>query len=154
VDQPALDRQHPPDRRDRLRRGGLPAGGKVEVADRDLEVGHHAEDSVADPAPTISTHVLDTGLGRPAAGVAVTLYRLAEDGRPVRITQALTDGDGRVADLLGRPLQAGDYRLRFDVAERGPFFTAIALDVRVDDPRRSYHVPLLLAPYGLSTHRG
>ncbi|MBI3748002.1 MAG: hydroxyisourate hydrolase, partial [Chloroflexi bacterium] len=54
-------------------------------------------------APTISTHVLDTGLGRPAVGVHVTLYRLSDDGRPLRLTQALTDGDGRVRDLLERP---------------------------------------------------
>jgi 5-hydroxyisourate hydrolase len=109
---------------------------------------------VADPAPTISTHVLDTGLGRPAAGVSVTLYRLGEDGRPLRMTQALTDGDGRIGDLLGRPLVPGEYRIRFEVADRGRFFTALSVDLRVDDPRRSYHVPLLLAPFGLTTYRG
>jgi len=109
---------------------------------------------VADPAPTISTHVLDTGLGRPAVGVAVTLYKLAEDGRPIRVTQALTDDAGRVADLLERPLQPGDYRLRFEVGDRGEFFQEISIDLRVDDVTRSYHVPLLLAPYGLSTYRG
>ena len=65
------------------------------------------------PVPTISTHVLDTGRGMPAAGVHVTLYRIADDGRPFRLTQALTDADGRVADLLDRPLTAGDYRLEF-----------------------------------------
>ena len=63
------------------------------------------------------------------------------------MTQALTDGDGRVRDLLERPLQAGDYRLEFDVAhEDGSFFTKIAVDMRVEDAERSYHVPLLLAP--------
>ena len=67
------------------------------------------------PAPTISTHVLDTERGRPAVGVHVTLYRLADDGRPLRIAQALTDADGRVRDLLERPLAAGDYRLEFDL---------------------------------------
>ena len=51
--------------------------------------------------------------GVPAAGVHVTLYRIADDGRPLRLTQALTDADGRVADLLDRPLTAGDYRLEF-----------------------------------------
>ena len=59
------------------------------------------------PVPTISTHVLDTERGAPAIGVHVTLYRLADDGRPLRIAQALTDGDGRVRDLLERPLAAG-----------------------------------------------
>ena len=64
------------------------------------------------------------------------------------MTQALTDADGRVRDLLERPLQAGDYRLEFDVAhEDGSFFTKIAVDLRITDVERSYHVPLLLAPY-------
>jgi len=107
------------------------------------------------PTPTISTHVLDTERGIPAAGIRVTLYRLADDGRPVRMTQALTDGDGRVRDLLERPLVAGDYRLEFDVArEDGTFFTKIAVDLRIADANRSYHVPLLLAPYSMTTYRG
>ena len=106
--------------------------------------------------PTISTHVLDTERGVPASAVHVTLYRLdAADGRPIRMTQALTDADGRVRDLLERPLQAGDYRLEFDVAhEDGSFFTKIAVDMRIDDIERSYHVPLLLAPYSMTLYRG
>ncbi|MEO5885835.1 MAG: hydroxyisourate hydrolase, partial [Candidatus Limnocylindrales bacterium] len=59
---------------------------------------------------TISTHVLDTERGVPAAGVRVTLYRLGLAGNaPIRMTQALTDGDGRVLDLLERPLLEGEY---------------------------------------------
>jgi 5-hydroxyisourate hydrolase len=124
------------------------------------------EDTVAhganETAPTISTHVLDTGLGKPAAGIAVTLYRLADDGRPLRLTQALTDSDGRVRDLLERPLVAGAYRLEFDLA-RGPevtdadeprFFRRVSLDLQVTDVGRSYHVPLLLAPFSVSSYRG
>jgi 5-hydroxyisourate hydrolase len=105
---------------------------------------------------TISTHVLDTGLGLPAAGVRVTLSRLdVGDGRPVRMTQALTDGDGRVGDLLERPLLAGDYRLEFEIGrEDGAFFTKVAVDLHIDDIGRSYHVPLLLAPYSMTTYRG
>ncbi|MGK2850987.1 MAG: hydroxyisourate hydrolase [Candidatus Limnocylindrales bacterium] len=108
------------------------------------------------PTHTISTHVLDTERGLPAVGVRVTLYRLGVAGNgPLRMTQALTDGDGRVRDLLERPLQEGDYRLEFDVAhEDGAFFTKIALDLRIDDATRSYHVPLLLAPYSMTTYRG
>ena len=113
------------------------------------------------PAPTISTHVLDTARGMPAAGVAVTLYRLADDGRPLRLTQALTDGDGRVHDLLERALVAGLYRLEFDLdaapgesVPREGFFRRISLDLRVTDVARSYHVPLLLGPYVLTTYRG
>jgi 5-hydroxyisourate hydrolase len=104
--------------------------------------------------PTISTHVLDTGAGRPASGVHVTLYRLADDGKPVRLTQALTDDDGRVRDLLDRPLTAGTYRLEVNLAERDGFFERLSVDVRVSDVSRSYHVPLLLAPYSLTTYRG
>ena len=104
---------------------------------------------------TISTHVLDTERGVPAAGVHVTLYRLDVGAGAIRMTQALTDGDGRIADLLDRPLQAGDYRLEFDVAHAGgSFFTKLAIDLRVTDAERSYHVPLLLAPYSMTTYRG
>jgi 5-hydroxyisourate hydrolase len=120
-----------------------------------------------EPVPTISTHVLDTERGMPAAGVAVTLYRLADDGRSLRLTQALTDTDGRVRDLLERPLVAGDYRLEFDLASRSAgsnaagadteeprFFRRVSLDLRVMDVARSYHVPVLLAPYSVTTYRG
>jgi 5-hydroxyisourate hydrolase len=116
--------------------------------------------------PTISTHVLDTGLGTPAVGVHVTLYRLSDDGRPLRLTQALTDGDGRVRDLLERPLVVGDYRLEFGLAPIDPvdgapreaqserFFRRVSIDIHVGDTARSYHVPLLLAPFSLTTYRG
>ncbi len=105
--------------------------------------------------PTISTHVLDTERGTPAVGVHVTLYRLDVGERPIRMTQALTDRDGRVRDLLERPLAAGDYRLEFDVAhENGSFFTKIAVELRITDTGRSYHIPLLLAPYSMTTYRG
>ena len=111
---------------------------------------------MADAArPTISTHVLDTERGRPADGIRVSLYRLDVGKAPIRMTQALTDGDGRVRDLLERPLVAGDYRLEFDVAhEDGSFFTRLAVDMRISDPNRSYHVPLLLAPFAMTTYRG
>jgi len=105
---------------------------------------------------TISTHVLDTERGLPAVGVRVTLLRLDVGGdAPIRMTQALTDGDGRVRDLLERPLVAGDYRIEFDVADDGAsFFTKLAVDLHITDPERSYHVPLLLAPFSMTTYRG
>lgn len=120
------------------------------------------------PAPTISTHVLDTERGVPAVGVPVTLYRLSEDGRPLRLTQTLTDADGRVRDLLERPLVTGEYRLEFDLtAQADPvvgaaaasvaserFFARVSLDLRIADTARSYHVPLLLAPFSITTYRG
>ena len=114
-----------------------------------------------EPRPTISTHVLDTELGRPAAGVHVSLYKLGEDGRPIRLTQALTDADGRVRDLLERPMSPGDYRLEFVLSGRTTpeadddrFFRRVSIDLRVEDVTRSYHVPLLLAPYSMTTYRG
>ena len=103
--------------------------------------------------PTISTHVLDTERGVPAAGIRVTLYRLADDGQPLRLTQALTDDDGRVRDLLEGPLTPGDYRLEFGLG-RGGFFERVSLDLHVADATRGYHVPLLLAPFSVTTYRG
>jgi 5-hydroxyisourate hydrolase len=118
-------------------------------------------DAAGHARPTISTHVLDTEGGRPAAGVHVTLYKLGEDNRPIRLTQALTDDDGRIRDLLDRPMAPGDYRLEFNLAgEQRPgtgddrFFRRLSVDLRVDDTSRSYHVPLLLAPYSMTTYRG
>lgn len=116
--------------------------------------------------PTISTHVLDTERGMPVAGIHVTLSCIAEGDRPIRITQALTDSDGRVRDLLERPLIAGDYRLEFrlgsssdgdgggDGGARGVFFRRLAVDLRIADAGRSYHVPLLLSSFGMTTYRG
>ena len=111
--------------------------------------------------PTISTHVLDTGSGTPARGLHVILYKLGEDDRPIRLSQLLTDDDGRIRDLLGRSMSPGVYRLEFNLAGvRGPgtgderFFRRMSLDLRIEDVSRSYHVPLLLAPYSLSTYRG
>ena len=111
---------------------------------------------MADAArPTISTHVLDTERGTPAPGVRVTLSRLDVGNGPIRMTQALTDSDGRVRDLLERPLVAGDYRLEFEIGrEDEAFFRRVAVDLRIADVTRSYHVPLLLAPYSMTTYRG
>ena len=105
--------------------------------------------------PTISTHVLDTELGLPAEGIRVRLFRLDVGQAPIRMTQALTDGDGRIRDLLERPLAIGDYRLEFDIGrEDDAFFRRVAVDLRIADTTRSYHVPLLLAPYSMTTYRG
>ena len=108
--------------------------------------------------PTISTHVLDLGSGEPAAGVPVALFRLADDGRPILMAEAETDGDGRVRALLSDKLTAGSYQLVFDVeaylGDDAEFFENMAIGFRVDDADRSYHVPLLLSPFGLHTYRG
>lgn len=104
--------------------------------------------------PTISTHVLDTGTGLPRAGTTVRLWRLAaSDGPATLVLEAETDEDGRVGDFLGpTALEAAAYALEFDLG--GDFFSSMTVEIRVVDPTRSYHVPLLVAPYGLSTYRG
>ncbi len=118
---------------------------------------------MAEGRPTISTHVLDLGEGTPAAGVAVDLSRIDQDGSVVELARdRTTDEDGRIGDLLdGGELVAGIYEIRFDVAghelvhERRPrFFWTLALHFEVTDASRSYHVPLLMSPYGLATYRG
>lgn len=114
---------------------------------------------MADARPTISTHVLDLAGGVPAAGVGVALFRLAADGTPEMLSDLQTDDDGRIADLLdGLDLTEGDYQLAFDLGgyadEPDAFFQSAALALRITDASRSYHVPLLLSPFGLSTYRG
>jgi len=95
---------------------------------------------------TLSTHVLDTAAGLPAAGVRVTLETRA--GTP--LGESVTDQDGRIGSLGGE-LAAGDYVLRFETA--GVFFPEVVVVFTVADERH-HHVPLLLSPYGYSTYRG
>jgi 5-hydroxyisourate hydrolase len=103
--------------------------------------------------PTISTHVLDTATGQPAVGVWVLLWRADPDAGADPVGDAVTDQDGRVRDLLaGRALEAGTYRLEFDLGTG--FFRSLTVVLEIDDPGRSYHVPLLRSPYGLTTYRG
>jgi 5-hydroxyisourate hydrolase len=103
--------------------------------------------------PTISTHVLDTAAGRPAPGIRVRCWRLDGDAAEA-MGDGMTDDDGRIHDLLGdHDLAPGRYRLTFDLG-RGRFFEAATVDVRIDDASRSHHVPLLLAPFGLTSYRG
>ncbi len=110
---------------------------------------------MAEGRPTISTHVLDSLTGTPASGVPVRLTRLLADGAEVDSGAGVTDADGRIRELLDGALTEGDYRLRFDLTDQaGGFFTGLALDLHVADPGRSYHVPLLLAPFAMTTYRG
>lgn len=104
---------------------------------------------------TLSTHVLDTSLGRPAQGVRVTLEQDADV-----IGIGVTDADGRVAEIRsGPPLASGTYRLRFMVSEyfardgRESFYSEITVNFLVAADEH-YHVPLLLSPFGYSTYRG
>lgn len=107
-------------------------------------------------AQTISTHVLDTETGQPAVGVPVRIARVLADGAVVPAGSGRTDADGRIRRLLDEGLQAGVYRLTFEVHEYRPqcFFREVVLEIGVSDAGRSYHVPLLVAPYGVSSYRG
>jgi 5-hydroxyisourate hydrolase len=111
--------------------------------------------------PTISTHVLDTTRGEPAAGVAVSVWRLEGTGRAKPDGSGETDADGRIADLVDGALVAGTYRLTFDVGayfkkkgERSAFLGRVTLDVEISDVNRRYHVPLLVSPFSCSSYRG
>lgn len=110
---------------------------------------------------TISTHVLDTALGRPAEGVRVTLEQLGDAGEAVMLGTGLTDEDGRIRLVEGGRLpRLGLYRLTFGVEEyfahtrREAFYPQVEVTFRVADAAQHYHVPLLLSPFGYSTYRG
>lgn len=106
----------------------------------------------------ITTHVLDTSTGRPAAGVAVVLDRWA-DGTWRRLAEAVTDADGRCRDLGPTDAERGRYRLTFATGDwfatqdRAAFHPEIVVTFTVTDARH-HHVPLLVAPFGYSTYRG
>jgi len=103
---------------------------------------------------TLSTHVLDTGLGEPASGVPVRLER-AHDGGWREVSAGTTDDDGRLRDWVpDDQWHAGTYRLVFDTAARSIFFPEVSVLFFVAEPSRHHHVPLLLSPYSYSTYRG
>ncbi|MBI3096689.1 MAG: hydroxyisourate hydrolase [Planctomycetes bacterium] len=110
----------------------------------------------------ISTHVLDTSVGKPARGVPVLLELCTDEGVWTEMGRRKTDRDGRVKDLLAddAELEAGRYRVTFGVGEyfraqgSTAFYPEIAVDFFVTDAKQRYHVPLLLSPYGYSTYRG
>jgi len=108
----------------------------------------------------ISTHVLDTTRGRPAAGLAVTLRRRGADGDWSVVERAITDADGRVKDLSHGPVAAGDYRLEFATgkyfteSETELFYPEVFVTIVVADGEGHLHVPLLLSPFGYSTYKG
>jgi len=111
--------------------------------------------------PTISTHVLDVTRGEPAAGVAVSVWRLEGGQRAMPQGAGEADADGRVGDLVNGPLAAGVYRLTFDVAgyfkkqgDPAPFLSRVTLDFEVADVTRRYHVPLLVSPFSCASYRG
>ena len=108
----------------------------------------------------ITTHVLDTSRGRPAAGVPVTLERAEDDGSWALLGRGQTDADGRLRTLLSTSPGAGVYRLTFDTGEylgavgAPVFYPRIVITFSVVEGEEHYHVPLLLSPFGYTTYRG
>lgn len=104
----------------------------------------------------VTTHVLDSSLGRPAAGIEIQLQEL--DGSP--IATGITNADGRVPELGPERLAAGAYRLvfatgaYFAASSTPTFYPSITIDFDLADESSHYHVPVLLSPFAYSTYRG
>ena len=128
-------------------------------------VGAHQPPPPPPRKSPVTTHVLDTTRGRPAVGVAVTLETVALDDGSLWTVTGVTDGDGRVGNLLSpeHDLRAGQYRVTFEVEPylrettgTSGFYPTVSIDftVRSSGVKEHYHVPLLLNPFGYSTYRG
>jgi len=108
----------------------------------------------------LSTHILDTALGRPAAGVALTLAKLDGDTWS-NIGHSTTDADGRCKTLLGEhPFEAATYRIRFATVDYfaaqqlSSLYPYVDIVFTVTDPAQHFHIPLLLTANGYTTYRG
>ena len=109
----------------------------------------------------ITTHVLDTSRGRPAAGVPVTLEVEAAGGWQL-VGKGITNDDGRISNLVSddSPITGGVYRLIFDTAtyfakgDMQGFYPQVTIVFKIENSTQHYHVPLLLSPFGYSTYRG
>ena len=114
----------------------------------------------------LTTHVLDTANGKPAAGMAIELARLGPGGERIMVVHTMTNADGRTdAPLLSDGnLEAGVYELTFATGEYWartaaeisdpPFLDVVPIRFGISDPDAHYHVPLLCSPWAYSTYRG
>jgi 5-hydroxyisourate hydrolase len=114
----------------------------------------------------LTTHVLDTARGRPAAGMRIDLWRIGRDGGRAALSSHVTNADGRIDQPLleGPALAAGEYELVFHAAAyqaaaglaagTAPFLGEVPVRFTIADPAGHYHVPLILSPFGYSTYRG
>jgi 5-hydroxyisourate hydrolase len=110
----------------------------------------------------ITTHVLDTTLGKPGEGVRVMLEIQAGINQWKELGSGRTNSDGRIADLVhaGHQIERGLYRITFDTASYfrllgvNSFYPYVQIVFEIRDPGAHYHVPLLLSPFGYSTCRG
>mmetsp|Transcript_18092 Transcript_18092/g.31223 ORF Transcript_18092/g.31223 Transcript_18092/m.31223 type:complete len:158 (-) Transcript_18092:95-568(-) len=144
---------------------------------RHLRPDSKASPSISEPAGTVSaantrmirspitTHCLDTAVGRPARNLLISLeYCESIDSSSgfgfTELGRGRTNDDGRVGDLLEGPLRAGFYRMTFHTAEyfaalaTKSFYPLVQIHFEITSPNEHYHVPLLLSPYGYSTYRG
>jgi 5-hydroxyisourate hydrolase len=107
----------------------------------------------------VTSHVLDSTLGKPAEGVPVSLDSFVT-GEWMPVASALTDADGRVSTLGPDALQAGRYRVTFDTARyftglgQRAFYPEVSVVFELADEGEHYHIPLLLSPFAYSTYRG
>jgi 5-hydroxyisourate hydrolase len=108
----------------------------------------------------ITSHVLDTSAGKPAAGLTVRLEQPGRDAGPAVLASATSDAVGRVRDWLPGGVPSGRYRLVFETgtwfraAGRDTLYPEVVVDFEVADGVPHYHLPLLLSPFGYSTYRG
>lgn len=111
----------------------------------------------------LTTHVLDLVSGNPASGLRLDLYRIGESGDETLLCQNVTNEDGRIDEplLTGKDLKSGTYRIDFhagdylrEQARSSDFLDVIPVRFKISDPKRHYHVPLLLSSFGYSTYRG
>ena len=108
----------------------------------------------------ITTHVLDTALGKPAAGIPITLEKLNNEGWQT-LASGITNADGRISDLItADSFEIGTYKMTF-MTERycktagfDTFYPYVPVVFEIEDTDQHYHVPLLLSPFGYSTYRG
>ena len=114
----------------------------------------------------LTTHVLDTASGKPAAGVAISLHAIGADGAATLVSRHVTNADGRcdAPILSGETMKAGVYELVFEIGayfraqgvilSEPAFLDQIPIRFGLADANAHYHVPLLVSPYGFSTYRG
>ncbi len=114
----------------------------------------------------LSTHVLDTAHGKPAANMQITLYKVGSNAAKIGLLQAVTNADGRTeAPLLsGDTIETGIYELHFYAGDyfrsigitlsSPPFLDIVPIQFGIADPQGNYHVPLLVSPFAYSTYRG
>lgn len=106
----------------------------------------------------ITTHVLDSGAGRPAVGVDVVLER--REAEWAHVADGTTDADGRIGNLGPESLPSGTYRITFDTGayyaktNTPTFYPEVTITFVIDENEKHYHVPILLSPFAFSTYRG